>query len=297
MKDNNLNLLKIFDILGHELNLSKASKILGIGQPALSHSLQLLREEFNDPLFVRAQRGLVATDKAIKLLPLIRKALEGLSEVYQREAASDFKKLEKNFTLASTGYFEIRVVEKLMNELQREAPQICLQTRSLQGEFPKGELETGEIDLAIAAYFKKLPKTFKVKSLGIDPHVCVCRKKSPYLKSKQTLNDYLAFDHVKIDIPPGQKATIDLTLEELKKKRKIVAYISNFFTPPLIVAANNVLLTCPETLAKSYCQYYDLEMTELPIKTAPIEIKMVWHQRNHNDKFHQWMRNTVSNIN
>jgi LysR family transcriptional activator of mexEF-oprN operon len=49
----NLNLLVIFAVLMRERSVTRASKILMISQPAVSHALKQLRALFADPLFTR----------------------------------------------------------------------------------------------------------------------------------------------------------------------------------------------------------------------------------------------------
>ena len=62
-----LNFLKAFDVLMDEKNVSKAAERLAITQPAMSGILVRLRESFDDPLFVRVQRGVVPTNRALAL--------------------------------------------------------------------------------------------------------------------------------------------------------------------------------------------------------------------------------------
>ena len=62
-----LNLLVALQRLLEEESVTKAATRLHITQPAMSKTLQRLRETFNDPLFVRSGRGLSATPRAIEL--------------------------------------------------------------------------------------------------------------------------------------------------------------------------------------------------------------------------------------
>ena len=56
-----LNLLRTFQIIFQEKNLQKASLRLHVSAPALSKSLNRLRDHFNDPLFVKVPQGLSPT--------------------------------------------------------------------------------------------------------------------------------------------------------------------------------------------------------------------------------------------
>ena len=64
-------------------------------------------------------------------------------------------------------------------------------------------------------------------------------------------------------------------------------------TPPLVIAKTDAILTCPETLAQTYSEVFNLEVAELPLAVAPIDVKMVWHERNDVDPLHRWMRGEI----
>ena len=64
-----LNLLVIFDAVMRERNVTRASKRIGITQPAVSNALNRLRYLAKDDLFVRTSEGVVPTARAITLAP------------------------------------------------------------------------------------------------------------------------------------------------------------------------------------------------------------------------------------
>ena len=64
-----LNLLLLFKLLYQERKAVIVAEKLAISQPALSHRLAKLRTEFDDPLFVRSEKGLVPTPKAHQIAP------------------------------------------------------------------------------------------------------------------------------------------------------------------------------------------------------------------------------------
>lgn len=69
------NLLKAMDILLEERSVTRAAERLFITQPAMSSILARLRESFDDPLFVRSQRGIVPTPRALELVSPIKQIL------------------------------------------------------------------------------------------------------------------------------------------------------------------------------------------------------------------------------
>ena len=66
MKSPDLNLLPIAFALYDELSVSRAARLLGMSQPAVSMALKRMRIAFDDPLFIRV------LDAASKLSPRSR---------------------------------------------------------------------------------------------------------------------------------------------------------------------------------------------------------------------------------
>jgi DNA-binding transcriptional LysR family regulator len=296
IRTKDLNLLAVFVGISEELNLSRASGRLGLSQPALSHALARLRDQFDDPLFVRGQRGLIATPRVAILLPQVRALLAQAESLYGPGATLELANLDRKVVIASTAYFEARAMASFIRRAQTQAPGLQVETRSLSGGFPKRELESGEYDLAIAAYFDEVPAGFQVKTVFSDHFVCVCSKKNAYLRTKRTLADYLGYKHLQIEVPPGAWAPVDQYLEGKKKRRHISLRIGNFLTPPAMLAQSNHLLTCPLSLAETYKETYPLTVIELPFKLPGIDTKMVWHAKNQRDPFHVWLREHVGQV-
>src|ERR1700753_1210286 len=70
-----LNLLRVFDVLLEERNVTRAGARLGLTQSAVSHALNRLRYALNDELFVRGPRGMHPTARAAEIGPQVRAAL------------------------------------------------------------------------------------------------------------------------------------------------------------------------------------------------------------------------------
>jgi DNA-binding transcriptional LysR family regulator len=290
-----LNLLKVFITVGETLNLTRASEQLNLSQPALSYSLKKLREDFEDPLFVRTSHGFQPTPRAVELMPKVKAVIESSRLLYTSEKLN-LKNHKCELKLALTTYFESIVIVKLMEIINKEAPLVRLKTVSLHGEFPKKELESAEIDLAVAAYFNELPENYLVRSLGKDKQVLVMRKNHPYLKTSRSLKDYLSFSHIKIGIPINSTSRVDQQLHEKNLKRKMIGEFNNFLSPLVALKETDGILTVPEKLANVYKSITNLEIAELPMKEITIESKMVWHSRFQNDPFHQWVREILYDI-
>ena len=65
-----LNLLKVLDALLKDRSVTKAAERLNLSQPAMSHALNRLREQLNDPLMMRSFHGMDPTPYAESLTDL-----------------------------------------------------------------------------------------------------------------------------------------------------------------------------------------------------------------------------------
>lgn len=285
-----LNLLNTFVVLAEERSLSLAAKKLHLSQPALSYQLKRMREEFGDPLFIRTRNGYGLTERAESLIPEIKAILTASANLYSKQKF-DLKTHQREFVLATTTYFEAIVIEKLLMLLKEKAPLVSLKTISLNDNIPIRELESGEYDLAVGAYFNDLPKSFYQKNIGKDHQVCVVRKKHPFLAGKKDLKSYLEFEHIKINVPIDSESRVDKLLSSRGlSQRKIIAKFNNFFTPALVLKSTNSILTVPQKLAQVYKQQFGLEVAALPGTKIELDTQFLWHERHHLDPFHKWIR-------
>ncbi len=80
LKNSFLNLLVIFECIYRRLSISKAAESLYITPSAVSQSLQRLRAQFIDPLFIRSGKGIAPTTTGLNLHHHLEKNLKGLEQ-------------------------------------------------------------------------------------------------------------------------------------------------------------------------------------------------------------------------
>jgi len=117
-----LNLLVTLEALLVEQNVTKAAARLHLSQPAVSAQLSRLRDVFDDPLLIPAQRGMTPTAKAIELLAPLRQALDQVRATVDTHRDFDPAHASLTVTIACTDYLQTAVVKPLVIELARRAP-------------------------------------------------------------------------------------------------------------------------------------------------------------------------------
>ena len=76
----NFELYRIFKIVADEENLTKASEILHISQPAVTKHIKNLENELNVELFKRSKYGMILNENGKKLYLQIKDSIEILSK-------------------------------------------------------------------------------------------------------------------------------------------------------------------------------------------------------------------------
>lgn len=289
---NDLNLLGVFHALARELNTTKAAKSLGLSQPAVSHALGRLRLMFNDPLFVRASRGLTPTLKAKEIMGPIENILKQTESLF-REVRFNPAEEKRVFKISTTDYFEVVALPRILKKISEIAPGIQIVTRPTRGELQKEDFEKGELDLAIAGYFGDLPEGYYQQSVFKDDFVCVARSGNPVLKGKLTVKKYAEARHVLISPQGDMNSKSAKALKKLKLDQNFQAGISSFTAPGWIISESDLLLTCPSKLAAAYAKYLPVEKVKLPFALDGINVVQVWHSRHHRDEAHAWLRNVI----
>src|SRR5258708_22458420 len=84
-----LNLLIAFDALMEERSVTRAAARLRVRQPAMSHSLSVLRMLLQDELFVRDGAIMRPTARALNIAPAVRSTFRQMEGNFRWEEAVD----------------------------------------------------------------------------------------------------------------------------------------------------------------------------------------------------------------
>ncbi|MGB0987777.1 MAG: LysR family transcriptional regulator, partial [Pseudoalteromonas spongiae] len=151
-----LNLLVYLDTLLRECNVTRAANQLNITQPAMSNGLKRLRALLNDPILVRTSDGMVPTERAKELQPVIRGVLLTLEETLQPNR--DFEPASSNrvFRIMASDYAASTLAPMLLNRLQSLAHDTTLDIVT-PSDVTFHDVENGKVDMAINR-FDNLPQ-------------------------------------------------------------------------------------------------------------------------------------------
>ena len=300
-----LNLLVYLDTLLRECNVTRAANQLNITQPAMSNGLKRLRALLNDPILVRTSDGMVPTERAKELQPVIRGVLLTLEETLQPNR--DFEPASSNrvFRIMASDYAASTLAPMLLNRLQSLAHDTTLDIVT-PSDVTFHDVENGKVDMAINR-FDNLPQSFHQKRIWKDSFSCVVNANNPVLEN-YSLDAYLKARHIWVsktgfgvgvgmDPADVQKlGWVDEALAHFGKHRNIASFTRNYHVAIHLAKAQNLIATLPTKVAKIYESDNALKIVEPPFPIPPFELDMIWSPLLHRDASHIWLRQQIADV-
>lgn len=108
-----LNLISTFCLLFETRSVTRTAERAGVTQSAISHSLNKLREQLNDPLFVKLAREMRPTVRAEQLFEAFQEPLKQLQQAISPELQFQAKETQRCFVLAVSDYIEALLLPEL----------------------------------------------------------------------------------------------------------------------------------------------------------------------------------------
>ncbi len=300
-----LNLLVYLDTLLRECNVTRAANQLNITQPAMSNGLKRLRSLLNDPILVRTSDGMVPTERAKELQPVIRGVLLTLEETLQPNRDFEAQSSKRVFRIMASDYAASTLAPKLLNRLQTLAPDTTLDIVT-PSDVTFHDVENGKVDMAINR-FDNLPQSFHQKKIWKDSFSCIVNANNPVLES-YSLDSYLKARHIWVsktgfgvgvgmDPADVQKlGWVDEALAHFGKHRNIASFTRNYHVAIHLAKEQNLIATLPTKVATIYQHDPDIKIVEPPFPIPPFELDMIWSPLLHRDASHIWLRQQIAEV-
>ena len=292
IKNFDLNLLIVFKTLFEEKNVTKASKKIGITQPAMSNALNRLRYLVKDELFIRGPRGMRPTPRANELSLPIQTALNSI-EISLSAINFNPKTTKKLYRISMSDDVAPVILPSLVDFIDKNSPASSLCILSEQGNQALKLLDNNEIDFAIGR-FESIATRFGYSDLFTENYVCILRKSHPLAnEEKLSIDQYLKAKHLRVapmDAPPHP---IDRALSQLDLEREIFVRIELITLAPEILKSSNLILTLPSETAERMAKNYNFKIIELPLDLEKRKTRMVWHKELVNHPTFDWIKTQI----
>jgi DNA-binding transcriptional LysR family regulator len=299
-----LNLLRVFDQVMAERNLTRAANNLAMTQPAVSNALNRLRDALGDRLVVRSGYGVEPTPKALAVWPAIADALR---QIESSLAPGEFVPTEANttFVLAMADATAAELMPGLVEIMQVEAPGVSLRVLPLATRDPRRMLEEGMMDLAVGFFPPVIADLAVQEEAGRMPafdrqrlfggeYVCVMRKGHPLAKGTLTIKRYCDARHLRVSFSGRPFGFVDEALMALGRQRRVVLTVNQFFTAGRVVATSDLLAVLPRHFVSVTGMADEFALRELPFELPLVLVDALWHRREGQRSDHAWLRLAVA---
>jgi DNA-binding transcriptional LysR family regulator len=298
-----LNLLRVFDEVMAERNLTRAAHHLAMTQPAVSNALKRLREVLGDELVHRAGYGVEPTPAALALWPTVRDALDQL-RASLAPGVFDPALARNAFVVAMADATAAMVVPGLVDILGREAPGVNLRVLPLTTRDPRDLLESGSADLAIghfpgviaeltAVHLQEHSPRFLHQRLYDGEYVVVMRRGHPLANHPVDLDTYCAARHLLVSFSGRPFGFVDEALAACSRQRRVVLTVNQFFTAGRVVASTDLLAVLPRHFIGATGMEAELVLCPLPLPVPAVHVDALWHRQAAHSNAHRWLREAV----
>lgn len=291
-----LNLLPVLEALITEESVSGAADRLDITQSAVSHALRRLRQNFNDPLFVRSGNRMLPTPRLHALEPFVRSTMEGLRIHLNPTSAFEPERSSRIFTISASDMGELVFLPLIVGEIRRRAPRCRVRVVPIKVREIRTGLESGEVDLLIGPQRIRREGLYSQRLLT---NRLVCLVSQAHYRDPSLLSDadrFATLPHVAISAYGADEDAYDWAFHASGVARRFVCTANSSLVVPFLVEGSDTVATVPEAIPRYFAGRVSLHSLPPPVELPLIEVGQTWHPRYHNDAANVWLRRTVFSL-
>ena len=299
-----LNLLVALEVLLEERNVTRAAERLYITQPAMSKTLQRLRNLFDDQLFVRSGRELVPTTRAVELeqqLPLL------ISQIQAVVTGKTFDpRRDRGFAhLATAEFLAVPLVSPLIWGLAGDAPRFTLAISNKLDNYQQ-YLRDGELDFVLAVD-ANLPDEFAVTPVGGFSPAVWMRKGHPLAGEELTLDKMLKYPFIQYFLLQAAEKRVDTrtetrfdkTIAEMGLQRRKILITDQLMTALSALQVTDCLMLSTEDDLKNEAGKFEIVRKPYPPEVAHdsfIPVSLFQHRKTLQSPMHIWLKETILDV-
>lgn len=183
--------LELFLVVADLLHFGRASQVCNLSPSALTRTIQRLEDELGHPLFVRDNRTVQITSAGEQFILYARNAVQDFHNL--QRTLSGQQKLSGSLSIYASITAVYSILPDLVEAYRKAYADVQLELRTGAAEKAVAQVETGEIDIAVAA----LPDR---RSTGIN-----------FLPLMTTELVFIATRSMATELTLQQKDTLDLS--------------------------------------------------------------------------------------
>ncbi|MFI9380664.1 LysR family transcriptional regulator [Kutzneria sp. NPDC052558] len=285
-----LNLLRVFDALLQDGSVTAAAERLHLSIPATSRALGRLRRAMDDPILVRAGRGMTPTPFALRTAPRVRSLLDEAAALISADRELSVADLRRTFAIRINDGVAITLIKAVVEAVAAVAPGVVLRFVA-EGAESSEALRSGAIDLDIGVT-DDLGPDLRSAPLYRERLIGVVRTDVP-LPQRPTLAQLCRYPHVSASRRGRARGPLDDMLESAGLRRHVAAVVPTSVIAMHLVASSDYIGLVPARLVELYGETLGVRAVPIPGGLPEVEVAMCWHARLDADPAQRWLRSTI----
>ncbi|AFM58968.1 LysR family transcriptional regulator [Enterobacter cloacae] len=275
LKKFDLNLLVIFECIYQHLSISKAAETLYITPSAVSQSLQRLRNQLNDPLFIRSGKGITPTTVGVNLHHHLEQNLNQLEQTINIMHGSS---LTKNFVIYGPQMLTTSGMLNPMILLMREHNyEVELHDMHLSSDAAEDLLAYRKADLVFTLSPVNNRSTVCVPYMHYSI-IMVCSEDHPRLKEVATMEELQAEKFtLMLSDEPGIQSYREKA-NTLHRDRTIGFRCDSLFSMVTMISASHLVGFVPEVIYEKYRDVLRLKKIIPPYTLPGMQMYMTYNR-------------------
>jgi DNA-binding transcriptional LysR family regulator len=288
------NLLEALDVLLAEGSVTAAAGRLHLSVPATSRTLGRIRQAFDDPILVRAGRGLVPTPRALAIAGRLHQLIEEAHTLVEAGRGLDLGSLERTFTIRANDAVTSLATPGLVARVAAAAPGVTLRFAP-EGREDLAPLRDGLVDLDVGVIGDLGPEV-KTEPLYTDHMVGLVAAGHRLAAGRVTLRRIAAADHVAVSRRGRPHGAIDVVLASRGLTRNVAAVVPTFTAAAHIILHSELTGLLSARYARQVAAVTGARLYEIPAELPELPIAQAWHVRHDLDPAHRWLRTQVAAV-
>lgn len=144
-----LRVLRYFQMVAREENITRAAQLLHVTQPTLSRQLMQLEDELGTKLFKRKNHSIFLTEDGMRLKKRCKDILELADQIDREFAGKQDGGISGKITIGSAETKSIADIAKVMEKFQEDNPLVQYEIYTANADDVKEKIENGTVDVGV----------------------------------------------------------------------------------------------------------------------------------------------------
>lgn len=288
IRGTDVNLLITLSALLETGSVSTAAERIGRSQSAVSHALNRLRHDFDDPLLLRRGRAMRLTPFAQDLRPDLAVFIAQLAKVIDRKSTFDPATSVRPIRVACRD-IAMPLLSPILSALAKEAPRMPVQF--VDAVSAVDAVRIGDADIGLAFRSPKSTHGLAVTELGPMTWAAFGDRNHPFMQSGK-LEDWLVARHIVVGSDAKDEGPVDHVLKHQNLNRRVAMRVPSFTTALAQLQEMDAIFT---TLFQPFARLAErlgLSAVDVPLDLPSPSVRIV--VSSHDDPAYTFLREIIT---